>query len=208
MPRCGSMTATLLAFERVTTIERAKRNAGRCGSFLRMVEVLSATWTPSARGDRCLYRSARRLTDNFCSLTGAALTIRSSSPASAPSSSIDMDEGAAVDWQRNAGNEIRLVRSEEKGGVRDVPSCTHLAAQRHARIPGGRDLGPALYTDTGARIDRHQRVHQSGQDDIGPHPEFRILNGDLLSEGDQPGLGRLVGHIGVLLPGGDRRDHG
>ena len=47
--------------------------------------------------------------------------------------------GLIVFAQRNAGNEIRLVRSEEKGGVRDVPRCAHLVAQWHAGIPGGRD---------------------------------------------------------------------
>jgi hypothetical protein len=38
------------------------------------------------------------------------------------------------------------------------------------------------------------------------HTEFGILDGDLLSERDHRRLGRLVGHVGILLPGGDRGD--
>jgi hypothetical protein len=36
--------------------------------------------------------------------------------------SIDVDEGAAIDRKRNAGNKICLVGSEKQGGVRDIPA--------------------------------------------------------------------------------------
>ena len=80
-------------------------------------------------------------------------------------------------------------------------------AQRHPRIAGGGDLGTAFAADPGAGVDRHRRVHQAGQDDIGAHAELGVLDGDLLGERDHAGLGRLVGHIGVILQSRDRRDH-
>ena len=70
----------------------------------------------------------------------------------------------------------------------------------------GGDFGAALAAGAGAGIDRHRRVHQSRQDDVGADAVFGVLDGELLGEGDQAGLGRLVGDVGILLPGGDRRD--
>jgi hypothetical protein len=54
-------------------------------------------------------------------------------------------------------------------------------AQRDPGIAGGRDLCPAFAADAGARVNRHRRVHQSRQDDIGAHPELSILDGNLLT---------------------------
>jgi len=71
---------------------------------------------------------------------------------------------------------------------------------------GGGDFGAAFAADAGARIDRHRRVHQSGQDDVRAHSELGVLDRDLLGEGDHAGLGRLVDHVGVELPRGNRRD--
>ena len=54
----------------------------------------------------------------------------------------------------------------------------------------------------GAGVDRHRRVHQAGQDDVGADAVLRVLVGELLGEGDHRGLGRLVGDVGI------GRDHG
>ena len=43
-----------------------------------------------------------------------------------------MDESAAIDRQRSASNEIRLVGRQKGRRVCDVPRGAHLVAQRHA----------------------------------------------------------------------------
>jgi fermentation-respiration switch protein FrsA (DUF1100 family) len=52
----------------------------------------------------------------------------------------------------------------------------------------------------------HRGVNQSRQDNIGAHPELSILDSDLLSKGNHPGLSRLISYVWILFPGGDRRD--
>jgi hypothetical protein len=56
------------------------------------------------------------------------------------SGSIYVDERAAIDRQRNAGNEIRLIGRQKQRGVCDVPRGAHLVAQWDAGITGGRSL--------------------------------------------------------------------
>ena len=75
--------------------------------------------------------------------------------------SIDVDERAAIDRQRNAGNEIRLIGRQKQRGVCDVPRGAHLVAQWDASITGGRNLSSAFAGHAGARIDRHRGVNQS-----------------------------------------------
>ena len=94
--------------------------------------------------------------------------------------SIDVDQGAAIDRERDPGNEIRLIGCEKERCVGHVPSRTHLMAQRHSRIAGGRHLGTAFSARAGAGIDGHGRIHQSRQNDVGANPELRVLDGDLL----------------------------
>ena len=64
----------------------------------------------------------------------------------------------------------------------------------------GGHLGAALAAGAGARVDRHRRIHQARQDDVGADAELGVLDRDLLGERDHPGLGRLVGHVGILSP--------
>ena len=63
-----------------------------------------------------------------------------------------MDEGAAIDRQRNAGNEIRLIGRQKQRGVCDVPRRAHLVAQRDPSIAGGRNLSSAFAGHAGARV--------------------------------------------------------
>ena len=79
-------------------------------------------------------------------------------------------------------------------------------AQRHLGVALGLDLGAALLELARAGIDRHRRVHQAGQDDIGADAVLRVLVGELFGEGDHRRLGRLVGHIGIGGDRGHRRD--
>src|SRR6185369_3706864 len=57
-------------------------------------------------------------------------------------------------------------------------------------------LGPALAAGAGTGVNRHGGIHQSRQDDVGTHPEFGVLDRDLLGERHHPGLGRLVATLG------------
>ena len=74
--------------------------------------------------------------------------------------SIDVDKRAAIDRQRDAGNEICLVGCQKQRSVRDVPRGPHLVTQRDPRIAFGRDLSSAFAGDAGARIDRHRGIYQ------------------------------------------------
>ena len=76
---------------------------------------------------------------------------------------VDIHQGAAVDRQGDAGDEIGLVGGEEQRRIGDVPGGAHFSAQRHARIAGGGDLGAALAADPGAgRLLRAGPVGSSG----------------------------------------------
>ena len=65
----------------------------------------------------------------------------------------------------------------------------------------------ALAAHPGARVDRHRRVHQTGQDHIGTNAILRILDRHLLGESDHRRLRRLVCDKGVVLQCGKRGDH-
>src|SRR5262245_36246527 len=77
------------------------------------------------------------------------------------------DARTSIDWKRDAGDEVRLIGCKEQGGVGDVPAGAHLLAQGHLPVALGLDLGAGLVPLAGAGIDRHWRVHQPRQDDIG-----------------------------------------
>jgi len=113
--------------------------------------------------------------------------------------------GAAVDRQRHARNKTCFVRRQEEGGVRDVPAGAHLVAQRHLGVALGRDFGAALLEGMGAGVDRHRRIHQPGQDDVGANAVLGVLVGELLGEGDHRRFRGLIGDVGI---GGDRRHRG
>jgi Enoyl-(Acyl carrier protein) reductase len=63
-----------------------------------------------------------------------------------------VDEGAAINRQGNAGNEIRLIGRQKQRGVCDVPRRAHLVAQRDPSIAGGRNLSSAFAGHAGARV--------------------------------------------------------
>src|SRR5215475_13017736 len=114
--------------------------------------------------------------------------------------------GPAVDRQGDAGDEVRLVGGEEQRGIGDVPAGAHLVAQRHFGIAHRLDLGAWLVELAGAGVDRHRRVHQAGQDDVGADAVLGVLVGELLREAHHRRLGRLVGDVGVGGEHGHRRD--
>src|SRR6266496_3079485 len=62
------------------------------------------------------------------------LTGSSIQPRLEESSVADVQRAAAVHQQRDAGDEVGLVGSQEQRGVRHVPRGAHLAAQRRARV--------------------------------------------------------------------------
>src|SRR6185437_11186512 len=90
--------------------------------------------------------------------------------------------GAAVDRQRDAGDEVGLVRGQEQCGMGDVPAGTHFAAQGHLGIALSLDFGARLLEGAGACVDGHRCVHQAGQDDVGADAVLRVLVGELLGK--------------------------
>ena len=52
-----------------------------------------------------------------------------------------MDQGTAVDRERDPGDEIGLVGGKKQGRIRHVPGRSHLMAERNPRIAPGRVLG-------------------------------------------------------------------
>ena len=94
---------------------------------------------------------------------------------------------AAIDWQRDASNEIRLVR-RQKQCVCDVPApCPSCAQSTRAHPARPR---PAWPRRRGARVSTAigVSINPGRMTFVAPYPEFRILNGDLLSEGNHSGF--------------------
>src|SRR4029079_9372584 len=81
---------------------------------------------------------------------------------------------AAVDRQCHAGNETRFIGREKQRGVGDVPAGAPLLAQRNLAVALGLDLGAGLLEFARAGVDRHRRVHQPGQDDVGADAILRV----------------------------------
>src|ERR1043166_5061186 len=90
--------------------------------------------------------------------------------------SSDVERAATVDEKRNSGDEVGLLGGEKQRGIGHVPSRTHFAPQRYAGIALRRDLGAALAAHAGARVDRHRRIDQAGQDHVSANAELGILN--------------------------------
>ena len=57
-----------------------------------------------------------------------------------------------------------------------------LLAQRHARVAHRGDFGAALAGLARARVHRHRRVHQAGQDDVGADAVVGVLDRELLGD--------------------------
>ena len=91
-----------------------------------------------------------------------------------------MDERVAIDRQRNAGNE-RLIGRQNSAAFATSQGVPILWRSGTRASRAGRNLCSAL-AGAGARMDRHWGVNESRQDDIGAHPEFSILDGNLLSD--------------------------
>ena len=66
----------------------------------------------------------------------------------------------------------------------NVPGSAHLVAQWHLGVALYSDLFPGFAPGARPRIDRHGRIHEAGEDDVGTDAVRRILHGDLLRQRD------------------------
>ena len=85
---------------------------------------------------------------------------------------------------------------EEEGGVGHVPAGAHLAAQRYLVIALGDQL-VAVSAVGHSILDRHGRVHEAGQDDVGTDPVARVGRREILGKPDDSDLGGFVGNAGI-----------